>query len=186
MHSGAVSGISGVFADGLMQLRQEPILGWHWSAKGAGAHRQTGKENLGPSGGVLDTVPVLRMFPKNSRFRLSQNGCAQISGVMSADDFLKYYVETTMQGGVHIVGPTPVPASFSQVTERLRAQFDQNDSRPPPMPQMKHTADTAALRVQVVNGSFVLEERLWAAADCGVNTAGGPSASGSVSRVSTC
>ncbi len=35
-------------------------------------------------------------------------------------------------------------------------------------PQMKHTADTAALRVQVVNGSFVLEERLWAAADCGV------------------
>jgi hypothetical protein len=72
----------------------------------------------------------------------------------------------------------PVPASFSQVTERLRAQFDQNDSRLPPMPQMKHTADTAALRVQVANGSFVLEERLWAAADCGANTAGGPSASG--------
>jgi hypothetical protein len=164
MHSGAVSGISGVFAGRLNAAPAGTDTGMALERKGRGCAPPDRKRKPWPSGGVLDTAPVLRVFPKNSRFRLNQNGCAQISGVMSAADFLKYYVETTMQGGVHIVGPMPVPASFSQVTERLRAQFDQNDSRLPPMPQMKHTADTAALRVQVVNGSFVLEERLWAAA----------------------
>jgi len=51
----------------------------------------------------------------DSRFRLNQNGCAQISGVMSAADFLKYYVETTMPGGVHIVGHSRI----SRVMERI-------------------------------------------------------------------
>ena len=129
--------------DGLMQLRQEPLLGWHW----------------------------------DSGAKLNQSGCANISGVISAADFLKYYVGT-MQGGVHVVGTMPVPAAYSQWAQALAKQFDQNNSRVGPMFQLQHSADTAALRVQVVNGSFLVEERLRAAVECGVNATSGPSKGG--------
>jgi hypothetical protein len=129
--------------DGLMQFRQEPLLGWHW----------------------------------DKQFKGNQNGCANISGATSAADFLTYYV-TTLQGGVHVVGPMPVPAAFKAEVEKARAQFDQGDSRLPPMMAMHHTADTAALRVQVVNGSFIVEERLRANVDCGVNDSSGPATRG--------
>jgi len=122
--------------DGLMQLRQEPLLGWHW----------------------------------DSQFKGNQNGCANISGAVSAADFLKYYV-TTIEGGVHVVGPMPVAAAYSAAAQNSAKKFDENESHAPPMFRLHHTADTAALRVQVVNGSFIVEERLRAAVGCGVNDA---------------
>jgi hypothetical protein len=129
--------------DGLMQLRQEPLLGWRW----------------------------------DSAARLNQSGCAEIAGVFSAADFLKYYVET-MQGGVHVVGPMPVPAWYSQWAQGLAKQLDQNNSHVGPMFQLQNSADTAALRVQVVNGSFLVEERLRAAVECGVKDTSQPSKGG--------
>ncbi len=134
--------------DGLMQLRQEPLLGWHW----------------------------------DSGVKLNQSGCADISGVISAADFLKYYVET-MQGGVHVVGSMPVPAWYSQWAQGLAKQFDQNNSGVAPMFQLQNSADTAALRVQVVNGSFLVEQRLRAAVECGVSATSGPSKGTCFARV---
>jgi hypothetical protein len=40
--------------------------------------------------------------------------------------------------------------------------------------QSNNTGDAAALRVEVVNGSFVVEERLRAVVECGVNSPSGP------------
>ena len=100
------------------------------------------------------------------------SGCANISGVISAADFLTYYLGT-MQGGVHVVGPMPVPAPYSQWAQGLAAQGNQMNARLVPALQANHTADTAALRIEVVNGTFVVEERLRAVVECSAaNNAG--------------
>jgi hypothetical protein len=130
-------------ADGLMQIRQQPLLGWHW----------------------------------DSASQLNQNGCANISGPLSAADFLKYYVGT-IEGGVHVVGTLPVPAAYSQWAQGLARQLNENNSHVGTMFQLQNSADTAALRVQVVNGSFVIEERVRAAVECGVKTISEPSRGG--------
>lgn len=120
--------------DGLLQLRQEPLLGWNW----------------------------------NARFKGTQNGCANVSGVVSAADFLKFYVGT-IEGGVHVVGTMPVTAAYSEWAQRMADQANQNNSRVPPIMQAQHSEDTAALRVQLVNGSFIVEERLRVAVECAVS-----------------
>ena len=101
------------------------------------------------------------------QYATNQTGCANISKPISAADFLTYYTGT-MQGGVHLAGTMPVPAVFSQWAAGLAAQANQNNARLPQMMQANNTADTAALRVEVVDGSFVVEERLLAGVVCGV------------------
>ena len=95
-------------------------------------------------------------------------GCAPLSGVMSAAKFLEYYVGT-ITGGVHVVGTMPVPAKYQQWASGLADQFNQLNSRVAPSVQANHTADTAALRIQVMNGSFVVEERVRTAVECAVS-----------------
>lgn len=93
------------------------------------------------------------------------SGCANISGQISAADFLQYYLGT-MQGGVHVVGPMPVPSAYSQWAQGLAAQKNQGNSRVAPAMQTENTADTAAMRIEEVNGSFVVEERLRTVVEC--------------------
>jgi hypothetical protein len=93
------------------------------------------------------------------------SGCANISGQVSAAAFLQYYLGT-MQGGVHVVGPMTVPSAYSQWAQGLAAQKNQANSRVPPAMQTQNTADTAAIRIQQVNGSFVVEERLRTVVEC--------------------
>ncbi|HUZ97244.1 MAG TPA: hypothetical protein VMU57_20255 [Edaphobacter sp.] len=104
----------------------------------------------------------------NPKYKTDQSGCASISKPISAADFLTYYIGT-MQGGVHVVGTMPVPAAFSQWATNFAGQGKQNGARQPQMMQTDNTADTAALRAEVVNGSFVVEERLLAGVVCSVN-----------------
>ena len=104
--------------------------------------------------------PNIRNMPKT--------GCAPLSGTMSAAKFLEYYVGT-ITGGVHIMGIMPVPPKYQQWASGLADQFNQINSRLSPSLQANHTADTAALRIEVMNGSFVVEERLRVAVECGVN-----------------
>jgi hypothetical protein len=92
------------------------------------------------------------------------NSCAPISSPISAADFLQYYV-STIQGGVHVVGTMPVSATYSQTAQGYATQLNQ-----PQRPMASHaTGDTAALRVQVMNGSFLVEERLRVTVQCSVN-----------------
>jgi hypothetical protein len=104
-------------------------------------------------------------------------GCANISKPISAADFLQYYLGT-MQGGVHVVGPMAVPAAYSQWAQGLAANSNQMQSRMAPALRTNSTADSAALRVEVVNGSFVVEERLRTLVECSVNSNPGPLAGG--------
>ena len=103
----------------------------------------------------------------NTRGTLN-TGCANLSGAVSAAAFLQYYLGT-MQGGVHVVGPMTVTAAYSQWAQGLAAQKNQLTSRAPAAMQTQNTADTAAMRIELVNGSFVVEERLRAAVECSMN-----------------
>src|SRR5579859_565917 len=100
---------------------------------------------------------------------LDTSGCAPMSGTITAQQFLQYYL-STMQGGVHVVGKMPVAAAYQQWASGLAAQANQMSSRVAPALQSQNTADTAALRVEVVNGTFVVEERLRTVVECGVNS----------------
>lgn len=103
----------------------------------------------------------------DAKYKTNQAGCASITKAISAEDFLTYYVGT-MKGGVHVVGTMPVPSAYSQWAKGFAAQADQNNARLPQMMQADNTGDSAALRVEVVNGSFVVEERLLVGVVCSV------------------
>jgi hypothetical protein len=96
------------------------------------------------------------------------SGCANISGQVSAASFLQYYLGT-MPGGVHVVGPMPVPSAYSEWAQGLAAQKNRANSRVAPAMQTQNTADTAAVRIEVVNGSFVVEERLRTVVECSMS-----------------
>ena len=120
-----------------------------------------------------DGLMQMRMEPLlgwrwDSHLKVNQDGCGMISSVIAAADFLKYYLEST-QRGFHVVGPMPVSAAYTQQAQELANKLNQNNSRVGPMFQLQYTADTAALHVQVVNGSFIVDERLRAEVECGVN-----------------
>ena len=96
------------------------------------------------------------------------SGCANLSGQISAAAFLQYYLGT-MQGGVHVVGPMTVTPVYSQWAEGLAAQKNQLASTAPPAMRTTSTSDTAAMRIELVNGSFVVEERLRTVVECSMN-----------------
>lgn len=96
------------------------------------------------------------------------SGCANISGQISAAALLQYYLGT-IQGGVHVVGTMPVPSAYSQWAQGLAAQKNQMVRGAPAAMQTQNTADTAALRIETVDGSFVVEERLRTVVECSVN-----------------
>jgi hypothetical protein len=95
-------------------------------------------------------------------------GCANISGAISAAAFLQYYLGT-MQGGVHVVGTMTVPAAYQQWAQGLAANSNKIQSAAPAAIRTNNTADTAAIRIQQVNGSFVVEERLRTVVECSVS-----------------
>jgi hypothetical protein len=95
-------------------------------------------------------------------------GCANISGAISAAAFLQYYLGT-MQGGVHVVGTMTVPAAYQQWAQGLAANSNKIQSTAPAAIRTNNTADTAAIRIQQVNGSFVVEERLRTVVECSVS-----------------
>src|SRR5580704_1035873 len=79
------------------------------------------------------------------------NGCLPYSGPMSADDFLKHYVEMVAGNGIHVVGPMAVGAAYQQRV----AGVAQNMSRI--AANVRGSADSAAVRVETVNGTFIIE-----------------------------
>ena len=96
------------------------------------------------------------------------SGCANISSPISAAQFLQYYLGT-LEGGVHVVGPMTVPAAYQQWAQGLASQSNQMATRMAAAIRTQTTGDTAALRIEVVDGSFVVEERLRDVVVCSVN-----------------
>ncbi len=99
--------------------------------------------------------------------RLDKSGCANLSGQVTATQFMQYYLGT-IQGGVHVVGTMPVPSTYQQWAQGLAANMNQGQNSAPAQMRSNNTADTAALRIETVNGSFVVEERLRTVVVCSV------------------
>jgi hypothetical protein len=99
---------------------------------------------------------------------MDNTGCADIPGPISAADFLQYYLGT-LQGGVHVVGTMPVAPAYQQWAQGLADNSNKIQSTAPAAMQSNNTADTAALRIETVNGTFVVEERLRAVVECKVS-----------------
>jgi hypothetical protein len=99
----------------------------------------------------------------NPRY-LMNGGCLPLTGRMTAAEFLAKFVEL-IPGGVHVVGPMAVDATFH---DRAQHFADQVNNGPNLMPAVKgiSTADTAALRIETVNGTFVIEQRLRVQLEC--------------------
>jgi len=94
------------------------------------------------------------------------SGCLAYTGPMSAEDFLKHYVEMVASNGMHVVGPMAVGAPYQQRV----AGVAQNMNRI--APNVHGSADAAAVRVETVNGTFIIEQRLRAYVECRITTSG--------------
>jgi hypothetical protein len=128
-------------ADGLTEMRNQPIFGWTWSA--------------------------------SNRPNPAAKACLPLTGPMTAAEFLQYYVGT-IPGGVHIVGPMPVSAKYQQGAQSYANSMNANNAHLMAPLQANNTADTAALRIETVNGSFVIEQRLRATLECAIRSNAGP------------
>lgn len=98
---------------------------------------------------------------------MDNSGCANITSPISAAQFLQHYLGT-LQGGVHVVGAMAISPQYQQWAQGYAANANQVQSRVAAAMQSNNTADTAALRIQTVNGSFVVEERLRTVVECSV------------------
>lgn len=95
-------------------------------------------------------------------------GCLPIKGAMSAAEFLKHFVEL-IPGGVHVVGPMSIAQPYRERVENVATTINASNHNP----GFHATVDTAALRVETVNGSFVIEQRVRVWLGCRLNSQAG-------------
>ena len=95
-------------------------------------------------------------------------GCLPIKGTMSAAEFLNHFVEL-IPGGVHVVGPMSIAQPYRERVENVATTINGANHNP----GFHATVDTAALRVETVNGSFVIEQRVRVWIGCRVNSQAG-------------
>jgi hypothetical protein len=94
------------------------------------------------------------------------NGCVPYTGRMSAEDFLKHYVEMIARNGMHVVGPMAVGAPYQQRVAAVAQNMNHI------APNIRGSADAAAVRVETVNGTFIIEQRLRAYVECRIADSG--------------
>ncbi len=95
-------------------------------------------------------------------------GCLPYKGTMSAAEFLNHFVEL-IPGGVHVVGPMSIAQPYRERVENVATSMNANNHTP----GFHSTVDTAALRVETVNGSFVIEQRVRVWLGCRTNNQAG-------------
>jgi hypothetical protein len=93
-------------------------------------------------------------------------GCMNFTGPMSAADFLKHYEEMVAGGGMQVDGPVPVGAAYEKRVAGVARNMSQIG------PNIRGSADSAAVRVETRNGTFVIEQRLRVYVECRVLTSG--------------
>lgn len=95
----------------------------------------------------------------------TQQGCLPLNKQITAAEFLNYYV-TTLAGGVHMIGPMTLPEDQRRAVAERAAKLNEIAARQPAMAGITNIGDLAAVRIQTINGSFVIEERLRASVSC--------------------
>jgi hypothetical protein len=89
-------------------------------------------------------------------------GCLPIDHTLNAAQFLEHFVEL-IPGGVHVVGPTGIGQEYQGRVDRMIANRKAYNNGG------QVTLDAAAVRVETVNGTFVIEQRLRAWVECRTN-----------------
>ena len=98
-------------------------------------------------------------------------GCLAIGGPMSAGDFLEHYEEMIASSGIRVVGPMDSGAAYQKRVAGVAQNMNRLD------PNIRGSADAAAVRIETVNGTFVIEQRLRAYVECRISRSG-PDANG--------
>jgi hypothetical protein len=86
-------------------------------------------------------------------------GCIQMDKTLTAAEFLNQYAQAIE---AHVVGPMSVGTTYQQQFDSLLSQMNANGSKLGNTTQ----GDIAALRVEVANGTFTIEQRLRARVFC--------------------
>jgi hypothetical protein len=95
-------------------------------------------------------------------------GCMPFDRTMTAAEFLNHFIEL-IPGGVHVVGPMSIAQPYRERVETVATQINAANRAP----GFHATVDTAALRVETMNGSFIIEQRLRVWLGCRVNSQAG-------------
>lgn len=80
-------------------------------------------------------------------------GCLPIQKALTAAEFLDHFVEL-IPGGVHVVGSVSIAPLYRDRVDKVAVNANSLNNG------IHTTVDTAALRVETVNGSFVIEQRV--------------------------
>jgi hypothetical protein len=89
--------------------------------------------------------------------------CIYLNETLTAARFLDRYVKTL--SGTHVVGPMNISPDYRQQLDQLLSQMNANKSSDPKT-NMTTTGNAAALRIETVNGTFTIEQRLRARVVC--------------------
>ncbi len=103
--------------------------------------------------------------PTFKNFR-AVRGCINIGGPITAADFLQRYEEMIATNGMHVIGPMEVGSAYQAMVDKVADNMNHLNS------SVHGTANAAAVRVETVNGSFIIEQRLRAYVACRVDTGG--------------
>jgi hypothetical protein len=87
---------------------------------------------------------------------------------MSAGEFLKHFVEL-IPGGVHVVGPMSIAQPYRKRIENVATTINAVNHNP----GFHASVDTAALRIETHNGSFIIEQRVRVWLGCRLNNQAG-------------
>ena len=124
-----------------------------------------------------DGLSEMRAMPvfgwRWSKYKGNQSGCLPLPGPMTAAEFLNKYIEM-IPGGVHVVGPAPVSHEFAAWKDKVVSSEQAGDAQAGGRLHVQHTGDVAALRIETINGTFIVEQRLRAGLFCEIRPDTGP------------
>jgi hypothetical protein len=112
--------------------------------------------------------PAMGWAWKTGQNQGTLQGCLPLQKQITAAEFLDYYT-STIPGGVHVVGPIALPDNQKQAVAERTAKLNELGAKSPVMAGITNTGDLAAVRIETVNGTFVIEERLRATLACRLN-----------------
>jgi len=124
-----------------------------------------------------DGLSEMRAMPafgwRWNKYKGDQSGCLPLPGPMTAAEFLTKYIEM-IPGGVHVVGPVPVSREFAAWKDKMVSSAQTGGAQVGGSLRIEHTGDVAALRIETINGTFVVEQRLRAGLFCEIRPDSGP------------
>lgn len=115
-------------------------------------------------------------FHPNLRNFHAPNGCLEIGSALTAAEFLNRYEEMVATSGMRVLGPMPIAESYQRRVNAVAHNMGASGG-----PGIHATADAAAVRVETVNGSFVIEQRFRVYVECRVSTRTGIGGGGACS-----